>query len=287
MLGQLEQILRLLEEQKLAALEAMEEDVDTIESELDDGLQEAEETLCALRGYLTGYAALLAACTLSDAETQQLRERCRFDPQRPVRDYDRASRTEMEEAERELQAVQEATALLCELRPALREHASLGEMRAEQSRTGLVIRRRVMRDLIEEIADNYRTELVWDHDAVDALRHASESFVVDLLHYAGMLATHAGRSHLEPGDLRLARAAPVVPRALHQETWPNNWPHLMQEPIRRVGTAGAATTAVFPGFAVASQSGPFPSGPGAFGVPATVPSAAAFAAPHQEGHPAS
>ena len=99
---------------------------------------------------------------------------------------------------------------LLELHPEWTEderHArSLAEIRSEQARTDLCIPQELFRTLVREIGQDFKNDLEYEDEAMDALQAAAEAHLIRLLQASGRLAIHAGRQEVQPGDLRLAHS---------------------------------------------------------------------------------
>lgn len=82
---------------------------------------------------------------------------------------------------------------------------ALREIRKYQKTTELLIRRSPFQKLIREIAQEYKTELRFQANAVLALQEAAESYIVNLFEDSNLCAIHAKRVTVMPKDIQLAR----------------------------------------------------------------------------------
>lgn len=80
------------------------------------------------------------------------------------------------------------------------------EIRQFQRSTNFLIRRLPFARLVKEITRNeFHPDLRWRVDAIEALQHAAEDYVVNLLMDANLCAIHAKRVTIQPRDMYLAR----------------------------------------------------------------------------------
>lgn len=82
---------------------------------------------------------------------------------------------------------------------------ALREIRRYQKSTELLIRKAPFQRLIREIASDYKTELRFQHSAVEALQEAAEAYMVGLYEDTNLCAIHAKRITVMPKDIQLAR----------------------------------------------------------------------------------
>ncbi len=82
---------------------------------------------------------------------------------------------------------------------------ALREIRRYQKSTDLLIRRAPFARLVRDIAQDLKTGLRWTKNAIEALHHASEAYLVGLLEDTNLLAVHAKRVTIRPVDMSLAR----------------------------------------------------------------------------------
>ena len=59
--------------------------------------------------------------------------------------------------------------------------------------------------LVREIAQDFRTDLHFQANAVLALQEASEAYLVSLMEDTNLCAIHAKRVTIQPKDIQLAR----------------------------------------------------------------------------------
>ncbi|RZR79976.1 hypothetical protein BHM03_00005856 [Ensete ventricosum] len=82
---------------------------------------------------------------------------------------------------------------------------ALREIRKYQKNTDLLIRKPPFQRLVREIAQAFRTDLLFQMSAVAALQEAAEAFLVCLFEATNLCAIHAKRVTIMPRDLQLAR----------------------------------------------------------------------------------
>lgn len=82
---------------------------------------------------------------------------------------------------------------------------SLMEIRKFQRSTQFLIRRLPFARLVKEITQDFHHALRWRADAIEALQHASEDYIIHLLSDANLCAIHANRVTIMAKDLFLAR----------------------------------------------------------------------------------
>jgi histone H3 len=82
---------------------------------------------------------------------------------------------------------------------------ALREIRRYQKSTELLIRKLPFQRLVREIAQEYRSDLRFQHTAVLALQEAAESYLVGLFEDTNQCAIHAKRVTIQPKDIALAR----------------------------------------------------------------------------------
>jgi histone H3/H4 len=87
-------------------------------------------------------------------------------------------------------------------RPGMR---AIQEIRKFQRTTHFLIRRLPFARLVKEITTAYHHSLRWRVDAIEALQHSAEDYIVNLLTDANLCAVHARRVTIMPRDLYLAR----------------------------------------------------------------------------------
>lgn len=82
---------------------------------------------------------------------------------------------------------------------------ALREIRKYQRNTELLIRKQPFQRLVREIAQDIKTDLRFQSDAILALQTAAEAYLVGLFEDTNMCAIHAKRVTIMPKDLQLAR----------------------------------------------------------------------------------
>ena len=82
---------------------------------------------------------------------------------------------------------------------------ALREIRKFQKSTELLIRKLPFQRLVREIAQDFKTDLMFQSQAILALQEASEAYLVGLFEDASLCAIAAKRVTLLPKDIQLAR----------------------------------------------------------------------------------
>jgi histone H3 len=82
---------------------------------------------------------------------------------------------------------------------------ALREIRKYQKSTELLIRKAPFQRLVREIAQDYKTDLRFQSNAVAALQEAAEAYLVGLFEDTNLCAIHAKRVTIMPKDIQLAR----------------------------------------------------------------------------------
>jgi histone H3 len=82
---------------------------------------------------------------------------------------------------------------------------ALREIRKYQKNTELLIRKLPFQRLVREIANDFKTDLRFQSQAVLALQEASEAYLVGLFEDSNLCAIHAKRVTIMPKDIQLAR----------------------------------------------------------------------------------
>ena len=82
---------------------------------------------------------------------------------------------------------------------------ALRDIKKWQASELLLIRKLPFEQLVKEVGNDFKTDLLWSRFATMALQEAVEPFVVELLDLANLLAIHAGRVTINLKDLKLAR----------------------------------------------------------------------------------
>ena len=82
---------------------------------------------------------------------------------------------------------------------------ALREIRHYQKSTELLIRKLPFNRLVREIAQDFKTDLQFQAQAIGALQEASEAYLVGLFEDTNLCAIHAKRVTIMPKDIQLAR----------------------------------------------------------------------------------
>merc|ERR1711868_45585 len=82
---------------------------------------------------------------------------------------------------------------------------ALREIRRFQKSTELLIRKLTFQRLVREIAQEYKSDLRFQSQAVLALQEAAEAYMVGLFEDTNLCAIHAKRVTIMPKDIQLAR----------------------------------------------------------------------------------
>ena len=82
---------------------------------------------------------------------------------------------------------------------------ALREIRKYQKSTDLLIRKRPFLRLVQEISQDFKSDLRWQSTAVMALQEAAEAFLIGTYEDANLCTIHAKRVTLMPKDIQLAR----------------------------------------------------------------------------------
>ena len=82
---------------------------------------------------------------------------------------------------------------------------ALREIRRYQKTTELLIRKLPFNRLLREIAQDFKTDLHFQPQAVGALQEAAEAYLVGLFEDTNLCAIHAKRVTIMPKDIQLAR----------------------------------------------------------------------------------
>ena len=82
---------------------------------------------------------------------------------------------------------------------------ALREIRKYQKSTELLIRKLPFQRLVREIAQDFKSDLRFKSQAIEALQHACESYLVGLFEDTNLSAIHAKRVTVMPKDMQLAR----------------------------------------------------------------------------------
>ena len=82
---------------------------------------------------------------------------------------------------------------------------ALCKIRRYQRSTELLIRKLPFARLVQEIAQDFKTDLRFQREAIMALQEAGEAYLVGLFKDANLCAIHAKRVTIMPKDIQLAR----------------------------------------------------------------------------------
>ena len=82
---------------------------------------------------------------------------------------------------------------------------ALRQIRRYQKSTELLIRKLPFQRLVREIAQEFKSDLRFQHTAVLALQEAAESYLVGIFEDTNLCAIHAKRITILPKDICLAR----------------------------------------------------------------------------------
>ena len=82
---------------------------------------------------------------------------------------------------------------------------ALREIRKFQKSTELLIRKLPFQKLVREIADEFKSDLHFQSQAVLALQEAAEAYLVGLFEDTNLCAIHAKRVTIMPKDMQLSR----------------------------------------------------------------------------------
>jgi histone H3 len=82
---------------------------------------------------------------------------------------------------------------------------ALREIRKYQKSTDLLIRKLPFQRLVREIAQDFKSDLRFQSQAVLAIQEAAEAYLVGLFEDTNLCALHAKRVTIMPKDMQLAR----------------------------------------------------------------------------------
>ena len=82
---------------------------------------------------------------------------------------------------------------------------ALREIRRFQKSTELLMRKLPFQRLVRELAQDFKSDLRWNPNAILALQEATEVYMVGLFEDSNKCAIHARRVTLMPKDIQLAR----------------------------------------------------------------------------------
>ena len=89
--------------------------------------------------------------------------------------------------------------------PSPENHIELRDIRKQQNRTDLLIRKLPFSRLVREIAGDLKNDLRFQGTALLALQEAAEAYLIRLFENANLAAIHARRVTVMPKDIQLAR----------------------------------------------------------------------------------
>ena len=76
---------------------------------------------------------------------------------------------------------------------------------AQQQCTGLIIDEENFRRIVAEVAQDYKTDLAFEVDALEAIQTAAEDYLVGLFEDTNIDCIHASRDKIQPKDMHCAR----------------------------------------------------------------------------------
>lgn len=82
---------------------------------------------------------------------------------------------------------------------------ALREIRRYQKSAELLLRKLPFQRLVREIAQDYKSDLRFQSNAILALQEASEAYLTGLFEDTNLIAIHAKRVTIMPKDIQLAR----------------------------------------------------------------------------------
>lgn len=82
--------------------------------------------------------------------------------------------------------------------------AALREIRKYQKSTNLLCRKLPFARVVREVMNDHKLDQRVQRVAIEALQHATEQYMIDMLEYANIIAIHAKRVTVTPSDLDLA-----------------------------------------------------------------------------------
>ncbi len=85
------------------------------------------------------------------------------------------------------------------------ESRSLAEIRKEQATNDLIISKKAFKLLCQEIGADFKNDLEWEPEALDALQTALEEYLVSTFEGSNKVAIHSKRTHIIPADIQLVR----------------------------------------------------------------------------------
>ena len=81
---------------------------------------------------------------------------------------------------------------------------AIREIKKEQKSVQTIIPTAPFQRLVQEVAQDYKTDLRIKAEAYNALQHATESYMIELFNKSNKCAIHEKRETIQPKDLRLA-----------------------------------------------------------------------------------
>src|SRR3989338_6876085 len=82
---------------------------------------------------------------------------------------------------------------------------ALREIRQYQKSTELLIRRRPFGRLVREVAQDYKSDVRFQPNALSAIQEAAEAYLINLFSNTNLCAIHAKRVTIMKKDMQLAR----------------------------------------------------------------------------------
>lgn len=82
---------------------------------------------------------------------------------------------------------------------------ALREIRKYQKSTNILLAKLPFMRLIKEISQDFKTDLRWQKNALQAIQEAAEAYLVGLFEEANLCAIHAKRVTIMPKDIQLTR----------------------------------------------------------------------------------
>ena len=82
---------------------------------------------------------------------------------------------------------------------------ALHEIRRYQKTTELLIRKLPFAQLVREIAQDFKTDMRFQREAIAAIQEVAEAYLVGLFEDTNLCAIHAKRVTIAPKDIQLAR----------------------------------------------------------------------------------
>ena len=83
---------------------------------------------------------------------------------------------------------------------------ALKEIREEQKKTDLIFPKAPFERLVREVAQNYKTDLRFSSEALEAIQESAEDYLIKLFYYTNLVALHDGETvTIAPRDMKLVR----------------------------------------------------------------------------------